>query len=230
MTDNSFCIRVRKDVVSFLKKMENLQESCFDPNDHYSSRVREIARAGSHYEILTEIWNTHSNDFLLNDESIFQFHKSGKNLRYCFMQNSIVKVSWEVFLEKNNVKEEGLAPEDLEIYSALYDNGDDESCYEHIEYPVYLRYDLSVEQYQECFHPYSHLHVGLHNEIRFPISRELTPEMFAQIAIKMTYPELWREKIEKNEILESFKTVKKGCIEVPKKNWSELDKCDLFFC
>lgn len=230
MTDNSFCIRVRKDVVSFLKKMENLQESCFDPNDHYSSRVREIARAGSHYEILTEIWNTHSYDFLLNDESIFQFHKFGKNLRYCFMQNPRVKVSWEAFLEKDNVKEEELTPEDLEIYSALYENGDDESCYEHIEYPVYLRYDLSVEQYQECFHPYSHLHVGLHNEIRFPISRELTPEMFAQIAIKMTYPELWREKIEKNEILESFKTVKKGCIEVPKKNWSELDKCDLFFC
>ena len=46
----------------------------------------------------------------------------------------------------------------------------------------------------------------------------------------MTYPELWREKIEKNEILESFKTAKKGCIEVPKENWSELDKCDLFFC
>ena len=230
MTDNSFCIRVRKDVVSFLKKMENLQESCFDPNDHYSSRVREIARAGSHYEILTEIWNTHSYDFLLNDESIFQFHKTGKNLRYCFMQNPRVKVSWEVFLEKNNVKEEELAPEDLEIYSALYENGDDESCYKHIEYPVYLRYDLSVEQYQECFHPYSHLHVGLHNEIRFPISRELTPEMFAQIAIKMTYPELWREKIEKNEILESFKIVKKGCVEVPKENWSELDKCDLFFC
>lgn len=230
MTDNSFCIRVRKDVVSFLKKMENLQESCFDPNDHYSDRVREIARDGTHYEILTEIWNTHSYDFLLNDESIFQFHKSGKNLRYCFMQNPRVKETWEVFLEKNNVKEEELVPEDLEMYIALYENGDDESCYEHVKCPVYLRYDLSVEQYQECFHPYSHLHVGLHNEIRFPVSIELTPEMFAQIAIKITYPELWREKIEKNEILESFKTIKKGCIEIPKKNWSELDKCDLFFC
>lgn len=97
------------------------------------------------------------------------------------------------------------------------------------DYPIYLRYDVSGSQYKEGIHPYSHLHVGLHNEIRFPISKILTPEMFAQIAVKMTYPVLWKEKIAQNNIWEFQKTVKKGCKDVAKEEWTDIDKYDLFF-
>lgn len=229
MKDNGFCIRVRRDAVLFLEKMELLKEQCFDPSAHYANSVKEIARTGTQYEIIMEIWKTHSYDFLLNDESIFQFHKSDENLRYCFIQNPKVKITWKEFLYRNGLNEAEIAEEELEMYNSLYELGDDESCYEYIKSPIYLRYDLSKEQYQESFHPYSHLHVGLHNEIRFPISKILTPEMFAQLAVKMTYPELWRKKMAQNDILEFQKMVKKGCENVSKEMWSELDKCDLFF-
>lgn len=229
MTDNSFCIKVRDNVVPFLTRATLLKENIFNPDSHYSDRVKEIARNGSQYDILNEIWNTYSYDLLLKDDSIFQFHKEGDNLRYCFMQNPKVKISWEEYLYKYNLKEKELAADEFELWRGCYDNGDDESCYTHCNYPVYLRYDVSDKQYIECFHPYSHLHVGLHNEIRFPIAKILTPEMFAQIVVKMTYPEVWKKMMEQNGIKEFYKMVKKGCKDVPKNRWSELDKCDLFF-
>lgn len=71
--------------------------------------------------------------------------------------------------------------------------------------------------------------MGLHNEIRLPISKVITPEMFVQFAVKMTYPELWKEKMGDGRVAEFNKTVKNGCIAVPKDKWNEQDKCDLFF-
>lgn len=228
MTDNSFCIRVRTDVVSFLDKLGIFQENAFSPEDHYAKSVREIARAGSQWDIMSAIWSTHSYDILLTDNSIFQFHKEHDDLRYCFMQNPKVKVSWEEYLHTNNCVIENLEPEELELWRGCYDNGDDDSCYHIVNNPVYFRYDLSGSQYREGFHPYSHLHIGLHNEIRLPISKILTPEMFTQFAVKMAFPELWKEKIGDSKIAEFNRLSKNACEDVPKEKWSEIDKYDLF--
>lgn len=229
MTDNSFCIKVRKDVISILEKLEIFQEDTFSPKDHYAESVKEVAREGTHWDIIQEVWKTHSYDLLLVDNSIFQFHKAGEDLRYCFMQNPKVKVSWKEFLNKNHLREDDIEPEMLQMCRGCYDNGDDDSCYQIIANPVYFRYDVSGMQYKEGLHPYSHLHVGLHNEIRLPISKVITPEMFVQFAVKMTYPELWKEKMGDGRVAEFNKTVKNGCIAVPKDKWNEQDKYDLFF-
>lgn len=229
MTDNGFRIRVNNNVTSFLKKIELFKDNCFIPNFHYSDSVKEVARNGTQYDILKEIWKTYSYDIILVDDSIFQFHKNGDDMRFCFMQNPKVKISWQEYLHRIDMKEEDLAPEMLEYCRSCYDNDDDESCYEVNRYPVYLRYDVSGSQYQEGIHPYSHLHVGLHNEIRFPISKILTPEMFVQVAVKMTYPILWREKLEQKDIFNFQKFVKNDCKEVSNDKWSEIDKWDLFF-
>ena len=111
MTDNSFCIKVRKDVISILEKLEIFQEDAFSPKDHYAESVKEVAREGTHWDIIQEVWKTHSYDLLLVDNSIFQFHKAGEDLRYCFMQNPKVKVSWKEFLNKNHLREDDIEPE-----------------------------------------------------------------------------------------------------------------------
>ena len=108
MTDNSFCIKVRKDVISILEKLEIFQEDAFSPKDHYAESVKEVAREGTHWDIIQEVWKTHSYDLLLVDNSIFQFHKAGEDLRYCFMQNPKVKVSWKEFLNKNHLREDDI--------------------------------------------------------------------------------------------------------------------------
>ena len=72
MTDNSFCIKVRKDVISILEKLEIFQEDAFSPKDHYAESVKEVAREGTHWDIIQEVWKTHSYDLLLVDNSIFK--------------------------------------------------------------------------------------------------------------------------------------------------------------
>ena len=53
--------------------------------------------------------------------------------------------------------------------------------------------------------------------------------MLVQFAVKMTHPELWKEKMGDGRVAEFHKTVKNCCIAVPKDKWNEQDKYDLFF-
>lgn len=227
MKNNSFNIRIRKDVVGFLKKIELFKFDNYSPEDHYPETVKEISRKGTHKQIYDEICKTYSFDILLSDDSIFQFHKDGDNYRYCFIQNPKVKYSWEEYLHNNDLKEYELTEEESNIYRSCYDNNE-EDCFSIVENPMYIRYDVSGEEYCECSHPYSHLHIGLHNDLRIPVSIVLTSEQFAEFSIKMTYRELWKEMYEKGNISEFHKQVKRGCESVDERYWSKEDKLDLF--
>lgn len=227
MNANSFNIRIKTNVVKFLKKMEMFKTEIYVGSDHYSDSVKEISRKGTHKQIYNEICNTYSYDVMLSDDSIFQFHKNYENYRYCFVQNPSVKYSWEDYLCNNGLKEEDLTEEESNLFRSCYDNNEEE-CFRNIDNPMYIRYDVSCEEYCECCHPYSHLHIGLHNELRIPVSKVLTPEQFTEFSIKMTYRTLWVEMYKNGRISEFHKQVKQGCEKVNDKYWSEEDKLDLY--
>lgn len=227
MTNNSFDIKIRKVVVNFLKRMELFKQENYLPEKHYTDTVKKISRVGTHKQIYDEICETYSFDIMLSDGSIFQFHKDGNNYRYCFMQSPKVKFSWDEYLHKNDLKEDELTEEESYLYRSCYDN-DEEDSFRYVENPIYIRYDVSGKEYCECSHPYSHLHIGLYNELRIPVSIILTPEQFTEFSVKMTYRELWKEKYDKREIYEFHKQVKRGCESVDDRYWSKDDKLDLF--
>lgn len=227
MTVNSFNIRVKTNVVHFLKKMNLFKSENYVDSDHYADSVKEISRKGTYKQIYDEICKTYSFDILLSDDSIFQFHKNVGNYRYCFVQNPSVKYSWEEYLCKNGLKMEDLPEEEYNLYRSYYDNNE-EDCFRNVYNPMYIRYDVSGEEYSECCHPYSHLHIGLHNELRIPVSKILTPEQFTEFSVKMTYRALWVEMFKKGEISEFHKQVKQGCEKVDDKYWSIEDKLDLY--
>lgn len=127
MKNNSFNIKIRKDVVGFLKKMNLFKSDYYVPEDHYTETVKEISRIGTHKQIYDEICKTYSFDIMLSDDSIYQFHKEGDNYRYCFIQNPMVKYSWEEYLHNNDLKEDGLTEEESNIYRSCYDNNEEDS-------------------------------------------------------------------------------------------------------
>lgn len=227
MTKNSFDIKIRTDILEFLRKMELFKLDNYIPEDHYADSVKEISRKGAFRDIYEEICKTYSYDIMLIDGSIFQFHKENDNYRYCFMQSPKVKYSWEEYLYVNGLKEDELTEEESNLYRSCYDN-DEEDSFRRVENPMYIRYDVSGEEYFECYHPYSHLHVGLHNELRIPVSKVLTPDQFAEFSVKMTYRELWKEKYDQKIIYEFHKQVKRKCESVNEKYWSANDQLDLF--
>ena len=91
-----------------------------------------------------------------------------------------------------------------------------------------MRYDVSAKEYKEGTHPYSHLHIGIHNEIRIPISLLLTPEMFTEFVVKMVYRQEWLKFKDDNYFVDFHNSSKSKCDEIDLKFWSEIDKKDLF--
>ena len=76
MNNNSFNIRIRKDVVGFLKKINLFKLDNYFPEDHYLDAVKEISRIGTHEQIYCKICETYSFDIMLSDDSIYQFHEA----------------------------------------------------------------------------------------------------------------------------------------------------------
>lgn len=197
MTKNSFDIKIRTDILEFLRKMELFKLDNYIPEDHYADSVKEISRKGAFRDIYEEICKTYSYDIMLIDGSIFQFHKENDNYRYCFMQSPKVKYSWEEYLYVNDLKEDELTEEESNLYRSCYDN-DEEDSFRRVENPMYIRYDVSGEEYFECY------------------------------PVKMTYRELWKEKYDQKIIYEFHKQVKRKCESVNEKYWSANDQLDLF--
>ena len=228
MRDKGFDIRIVRNVELFLKKIGIFECCIYKPNDHYSKSVKEISRIGSYQEIYNEVVSTYSYDIILKDGSVFQFHKEYDDYRYCFFQNPRVKLTWEDFLHKYGLDDNDEQPiSDVMQWQAYYDNDEDE-CFETNMYPVSIRYDACKSEYVEGEHPYSHFHIGIHNDIRIPISLILTPEMFTEFIVKMVYRKEWLDKKNDNYFVDFHSALKKGCEPVDIEHLSELDKLDLY--
>lgn len=227
MTDKSFDIRIDVDVIKFLKEIGLFKNSIYDPNDHYADIVKSVSRKRNYEEIFQSVINTYSYDILLSDDSVFQFHKEKNNYRYCFIQNPRVKMSWDEYLFYLGENEVDITESERELFQATFDNDEDE-CFQINNYPVCIRYDVSEEEYKEGEHPYSHLHIGIHNEIRIPISILLTPEMFTEFVVKMVYRQMWLKFKDDNYFVDFHNSSKSRCDAIDLKFWSEMDKKDLF--
>lgn len=227
MTDNSFNLRIANEVVPYLEKLCLLKSNIYKPENHSTDSVRKIAREGKYEDIFKETIDTYSYDMLLMDDSIFQFNKEHDDYRYCFIQSPRVKMTWEEFLESIDTNEDDLSEAEIEQWHSYYDN-DEADCFHINLYPVYMRYDVSAKEYKEGTHPYSHLHIGIHNEIRIPISLLLTPEMFTEFVVKMVYRQEWLKFKDDNYFVDFHNSSKSKCDEIDLKFWSEIDKKDLF--
>ena len=51
----------------------------------------------------------------------------------------------------------------------------------------YIRYDYSITKEKSFYHAYSHLHIGLKNEIRIPLNKVLFPSDFVLLVMYLYY-------------------------------------------
>ena len=139
------------------------------------SDVYEAGLAHSHYNIL------------LFDLAFFQFSWAGDGeVRYAYYPNPFISGNKEAQVKLQNWREaqvaEILSEEDVSaLIAALTTSG---------TVPL-VRYENSPSQYRLFRHPCSHLHIGLHSENRWPLSRVLTPLAFSMWIVKQYYSESW---------------------------------------
>lgn len=228
MNKNSFEIRIETEAERFLKEMNLLKDNRYKLNKSISKENFEIGRTNNYKEIFDTLSRTSSYDFLLHDDSIFQFQKDKDDYRYQFMQSYRTKISFEEVLLRLQLEPDKITEEEFLYFTSLYEEGSDDCLFDNRNNPLYIRYDVSKMQYKEGIHPYSHLHIGLGNEVRIPLSIILTPEMFVLFVIKMSYPQVWEKNSSNGKIKEMMNSFKAKCEQVDKNFWSNVDMQDLY--
>lgn len=148
----------------------------FDPDASYAELYR-IGLASYDYNVL------------LSDLSYFQFHcmEGGirPGVRYAFYPNPYPTIRFSEFYEEHI-----LTMEDVTYEHYLQHLSEIE---EQIRVPL-LRFDLAVADYTPLEHPAAHLHIGHHEDNRWPCARTITPHAFVLLVTKLYYSNAWVSK------------------------------------
>lgn len=166
---------------------------------------------------------------MLKDYSYFQFteNKKDENIRLAFYPNPFK------FIEYQNNKKEA-----LELFN---EEGLTEIEYEQVlsegdfisDIPL-IRYDLSIDQHCENYHPAAHFHIGFNPNNRWPVAKKLTPYAFMLKILMHYYPELWfkhgeQGENEQNSLDIIYREELTKCEFVPQKYFQGIEKERLSF-
>jgi hypothetical protein len=176
-------------------------------------------------------------DFLLRDESFFQFEfKPNSNfngfpdIRYAFFQNPQEYKTYVEFLAELNLLE-GIVNIEEEIGDMFQDAYDQFLIEQQVSLrSVTIRFDTDFKNYKPLIHSVAHIHIGYNNSIRIPCDKVLTPLNFVVFVLKHTYYNIWRELIEKEDktLLDCISSVKGSCENLENDKWEAKEKNELF--
>ncbi len=90
-----------------------------------------------------------------------------------------------------------------------------------------IRYDRDFGSYRSGVHPAAHLHIGLDNDIRLGLPREMTPLAFILFVIRQKYPDNWERVLNSNLASSLQRNVRSSLIPLPGQYWQEADLCEM---
>ena len=212
-----------------LLKTENNRRKRSVGNDKFSYEFLNVI-FDTDYELIYKTAMKHSDyDFLLEDDSFFQFSakKGNKNLkdgklRYAYYPNPREYATYLEFLSENNLKYEECGECFLEEYTQYIS----EAKLKNAITPI--RYDYDYSQYDSDSHPISHLHIGLEQSIRIPLARVLTPQEFTILVLRNVYFEQWTKNLNSKKYISILKKSKKSSNMLEDKYFNSSEKRHLF--
>lgn len=228
ISESSFIIRLN-DAKLLIEKSGLLKESILKRGRVRSVIKRHIKDVKQYKEYVDEILLRNEYDILLYDDSFFQFDRNcndGKIIyKYVFMQNPGVRMPFNEYCIKNEID---LEDENIDYYREIYDNDETEDSYKMLQFPLYLRYDVDDKGYVPNLHSYAHLHIGLSEHVRLPVSKILTPPTFVSLVLKMLYPDNWRNIL--SESLKDFDiyNFKQLCNNISGDLWQSCEQKDVY--
>lgn len=233
MNENDFArsLRAAAELFEFLGVFESCTTfSSHDPSEKfrrlaYSADVRyaDLYRVGL---------ANHDYSFLLNDLSYVQYYCHRVDgilgLRYAFYPNPYDFMPYSAFLEELGMESAGA--DSYEMYLEYLSEANESG---HVP-PI--RYDLAYRDYEALEHPTSHLHLGLHEDNRWPLDRVLTPLAFSLLIAKMFYSGQWKHhglrRRQRDSDLNSFDTLllqeKSKCSSLDRQFFSDLERRQFF--
>lgn len=212
--------------VRFLKKLDLLKEENVHKRVPYSQGCAEYSRGKDYKSLYQNLVDNRDYDILLKDDSMLQMSFNSGESRLMFIQNPLMHISFESFLE-----EMGL--EATQETMGQFHEAFDEDYHQALEGmnlnsgAVYLRYDVDARgrNNNENIHAYTHLHVGLNNSIRIPVSLHLTPLAFTMFVVRHVYYDVWVDAVRTGFIKGGHKA---QCQALPPEMWTNEEKLFLY--
>lgn len=217
-----------KEVVTILKELKLLVEPCLlSEYGNYSNETISSFSTGDLRIIYNTIVEHRDYEILLFDQSLIQFDCINGENRYAFIQNPQEFCTFEDFLEDNNIS--CTAENYDEAKNQFYDDYSQYLSEMRLnEHALYIRYDEDSKDYMPGIHSYAHIHIGLGNSIRIPVSVSLTPTAFILFILKHVYYDIWVKIIRKCYFDEIIKNYKSKCVNIDCEHWITEEKNDLF--
>ncbi|QDV69027.1 hypothetical protein Poly24_27410 [Rosistilla carotiformis] len=214
------------DVLNQLDLLER-QEYC--PNRSVKAAT---FRALSYRETFERTIQEIAYDFILSDQSLIHFSKSGNNehdggLSYSYLDCPLEVQSYQDFsAEWLDIK-----PEDANYDDVIAEWGDSlrqeyeqyvNTCEARPVTPI--RYDYAASAYMPGRHPVSHVHFGFKNHIRVATRRMLRPISFVLLVIRQRYPDEWMRFLSLDEGRHLCQEIRGTLDLVSSEFWDEPDE------
>ena len=196
----------------------------------YSDAFKKVCRSGRHTEIYNTVRDNLDYEIVLADDSFLQFCRGDKYLRMCYIENPNFTCSKEDFLRT--------------IFTDIDENKIDEMIADLVsdeEYEQYLnemegnanlmfiRYDFDTNGYAPLQHSCSHLHIGMRESVRIPLSIAITPLQFVIFCLRLAYPEQWQKlHKDKDTLTATLQSIKQQNPNLPSTYWQPEETLDLF--
>lgn len=212
--------------VSLLRTLRLFKEDNRHQGWPYSDGCKEYSRSGEYKEIYQQMVDLRDYDLLLCDDSMFQLSISSGESRLLYIQNPLEHLTFENFLMSNgfNYTSETL----LELQGLFHEEYEQARSMMRVNSgATYMRYEVDSRgrQDNENIHAFTHLHIGLNNNIRIPVGLHLTPFAFVIFVIRHVYYDEWAKAIRKGTVNLDYK---KYCESLPENFWTESEKSQLF--
>lgn len=204
--------------------------------DDVSQEFKTASQKASYLDIYQCAIRNFDYDFLLHDDSFFQFSFRGNSsefpsMRFAYFQNPYDYKSYKDFILElrdlgyiNNETDEEIGEIFWEDYQQYLSEQDINSS------SVSIRYDVDLKNYSPLIHSVSHFHIGHRNDVRIPCDRVVTPLKFVIFVIKHAYYHVWKQLVESGSepLLNSLKNAKNKCTPLTIDFWADNEKSELF--
>lgn len=91
-----------------------------------------------------------------------------------------------------------------------------------------IRYDYDTKSYRSGVHPAAHLHIGLENDIRIGLRRELSPLAFFLFVVRQMYPASWERLLLQSDSARLPKRVRAELEEIGSPFFCEKDLSEMY--
>ncbi len=201
-------------------------------DDGVSDDFKKASNKSSYFDVYKIAVRNFDYDFLLRDESFFQFEfkpnpkfDNFPEIRFAFFQNPQEYKTYQEYLAELDLKEEEAKDAFWEEYEQFLTEQELNTS------ATTIRFDTDLANYKPLIHSVAHIHIGFNNNIRIPTDKIISPLMFALFVIKQVYLLDWKRLIEEDnkDLKEYLKKAKKKTLKLDAKKWISDEADELFF-